>query len=188
MALVKKIPRRKRYFIGCEGESEKGYAAFLIFLARRKNLAIHLDSQVLGKAGDPLVLVEQAIAAVKRGEKGGKPAYRKRFLLMDTDRLNQDQQKDAKMLRIAQQNNLVLVRQDPCIEAVLLRHFNGKEACRPPATTVALQDLRRVWPDYKKGIAGQDLAKKFNLEDVHRAAKQPNQTDLKNMLEIIGLL
>lgn len=148
MAREQKRSRQKRFFVGCEGESERGYATFLQILAKEIGLAIHLDTHPLGKAGDPLELVKQAISAITKGEKGGKPAYKNRFLLMDTDRFGQDQNKDTMMFKIAKDCKLILVKQECCIEAVLLRHFNGKEANNPPTTTAALQQLKKVWPEY----------------------------------------
>ena len=188
MVRRRRRPLQRRFFVGCEGESERGYATFLQILAKDIGLAIHLDAHPLGNAGDPLELVKQAVSAIAKGEKGGKPAYKDRFLILDTDRFGQDQNKDTMMFKIAKNSKLNLVKQECCIEAVLLRHFNGKEANNPSTTTTAVQQLKKVWPEYNKATAAQDLAKKFTLEDVRRAAAQSIQSDLKNMLEIIGLL
>jgi len=188
MARRQKRPRQKRFFVGCEGESERGYTTFLQILAKDIGLAIHLDAHPLGNAGDPLELVIQAVSAIAKGEKGGKPAYKDRFLILDTDRFGQDQNKDTMMFKIAKESKLNLVKQECCIEAVLLRHINGKEANNPPTTTAALQQLKKAWPDYNKATSAQDLAKKFTLEDVRRAAAQPIQSDLNTFLLIIGLL
>ena len=65
-----RIPRRKRFFVGCEGESEQGYAALLQGFANETGLAIHIDAKVMPKAGDPLALVERAAAAMAQGERG----------------------------------------------------------------------------------------------------------------------
>lgn len=53
---------RRSIFIGCEGESERGYVAFLGRLAEQVGLAVHLDPVVLQPGGgDPLAIVELAV-------------------------------------------------------------------------------------------------------------------------------
>lgn len=50
--------QRAPIFIGCEGESERGYVAFLGRLVEEAGLAVHLDPVLLQPGGgDPLGLV-----------------------------------------------------------------------------------------------------------------------------------
>ena len=184
----RKIPRRKRFFVGCEGESEQGYAALLQGFADDANLPVHLDSKVMSKAGDPLVLVESAVAAIALGERGAKPPYVGRFLLFDTDVLGQNPRRDERMLQVAQRNNLDLVRQDCCFEAFLLRHFDGHENDRPPSAAVALDRLTGAWPQYTKGTPAQELAIRLTIEDVQKAAANPLNDGFSPFLRALGII
>lgn|GEM_PF-2814786 len=47
MSRTLKVARRRRYFIGCEGESEQGYVALLQRFANEAGLAVHLDTKVI---------------------------------------------------------------------------------------------------------------------------------------------
>ena len=55
------IERRARVFLGCEGESEQGYGAFLQRLADDNALHVHILAVNLQPAGDPLTLAEKAV-------------------------------------------------------------------------------------------------------------------------------
>ena len=61
-----RVPRRKRFFIGCEGESEQGYAALLQRFADEVALIVHIVAKVMTKAGDPLAMAQRAVAEIKR--------------------------------------------------------------------------------------------------------------------------
>ena len=188
MAKRRRILRRKRFFVGCEGESEQGYAALLQVFANTNGLAVHLDAKVLSKAGDPLALVERAAAVIAQDEAGAKPPYVERFLLLDTDLFGQNRGRDARMFQMAQQTNLKLVRQDCCFEAFLLRHIDCRENDRPPSAPVALKRLIGVWPQYKKGTPAQELAERLTFEDVQKAAVNPLNADFAPFLGALGLI
>ena len=64
MARRPRVPRRKRIFVGCEGESEQGYAALLQRFAEERGAAVHADAKVVPRAGNPLTLVSRAIDLV----------------------------------------------------------------------------------------------------------------------------
>lgn len=183
-----RIPRRKRFFVGCEGESEQGYAALLQGFANETGLAIHIDSKVISKAGDPLSLVERTVSVIDQGERGAKPPYVSRFLLLDTDQIGKNPHRDTTMRQIVRENNLTLVRQDCCFEAFLLRHFMGHENDRPPNAAIALDRLEGVWPQYRKGTSAQELAKHLTFEDVQRAATNPLNADFEPFLSTLGLV
>jgi transcriptional regulator with XRE-family HTH domain len=51
----------------------------------------------------------------------------------------------------------------PCFEALLLRHLPGCQGLRPVTSAHALTDLRRVWPEYEKGMPALRLARKLAL-------------------------
>ncbi len=188
MARRPRIPRRQRFFVGCESESEQGYAALLQRFANQAGLAIHLETKVMPKAGDPLALVEQAAAAIAQSERGAKPQYEARFLLLDTDLIGQNPDRDLRMFQSAEKINLTLVRQDCCFEAFLLRHFDGCENDRPPTATVALDRLRKILPQYRKGIPAQELAKHLTLVEVQKAAKNPLNADFARFFGALRLI
>lgn len=186
MAKKQKIPRRKRFFIGCEGESEQGYAALLKIFADDIGLAIHIEAKVISGAGDPLALAEKASAMIKQGELGSKPAYVDKFLQFDTDCIGDNPVRDEKMLQVACDANLTLIHQNICFESFLLRHFIGHENDRPATSAKALTRLKVVFPDYKKGMSGQDLYKQIRLEDVQRAIINQLNSDFAILLDSFG--
>lgn len=187
MARRPRIPRRKRIFVGCEGESEQGYAAMLQRYADERAAAVHADAKVITRAGDPLALVRRTVELVAQGERGSKPAYTDRFLLLDTDRIGQNPDRDAQIPRLIARHRLVLVRQNCCFEATLLRHLDGHENDSPPSAAIALTRLQNAWPGYKKGLPAQELQKRISLEDVQLAAQNPRNADFQALIDALGL-
>jgi len=188
MGRRQKVKRRKRLFIGCEGESEQGYAALLQRFSNERGCAFHADSKVILHAGDPLALVERAIEMATRGEKGSKSPYSARFLMLDTDLIGQIPDRDAQIKGLAARNNLIVLKQNCCFEAFLLRHIDGHDNDEPPTAAIALTRLQAVWPEYKKGLSAQELRKRIAIEDVQRAARNPRNADFHAILDALGLL
>lgn len=180
------IPQRRPIYIGCEGESEQGYASFLQDLGRDASLSVHLVIDVLSPgAGDPLSRVEMAIRRLARlrQTRGAPP---ERFVLLDTDQIELDRDRAERARHLAEQNNIKIVWQEPCFEAVLLRHFPGRAANRPLDGQTAQRALEREWPGYTKPPARADLTRRIDIEAVRRAcAVEP---DLHAMLQCIGLI
>ena len=52
-----RVEQRRRVFVACEGESERGYVRFLSRLAEEAGLPLHFDIQICG-GGSPLAIVE----------------------------------------------------------------------------------------------------------------------------------
>lgn len=187
MAGRPKIFRRKRFFVGCEGESEQGYAALLQMFANEEKLHVHIVAKVMTRAGDPLAMAERAVATIRQEERSSKPAFVDRFLQFDTDLIGQSPDRDANMARVAEGAGLNLIRQERCFESFLLRHFAGHEHDHPATSAEALNRLRAVWPEYKKGTSAHDLAKRIQLEDARRAAENPLNADFTVLLATLGL-
>lgn len=187
MARRQKVPRRRRLFVGCEGESEQGYVALLQRFAEERGASVHADAKVIPRAGDPLALVSRAIDLAAQGERGSKPAYSVRFLLLDTDLLGQNPDRDAQIPGLVARHGLVLVKQSCCFEASLLRHIDGHENDDPPNAAIALTRLRHAWPDYKKGLPAQELQRRISLEDVQRAAQNPLNAEFLALINALGL-
>lgn len=56
------------------------------------------------------------------------------------------------------------------MEALLLRHFPETEHLRPATSDLALEALRSIWPDYRKGMAATELRDRLDAVAVARAA------------------
>lgn len=178
-------PQRVPIFIGCEGESERGYTAFLGRLAEQAGLAVHLDPVVLQPGGgDPLAIVELAEKRLSQGRRK-QTAYAAKFVMLDRDKWGQAPARDLQVAGVAARAGLSLVWQDPCHEAVLLRHLDACAALRPPATPAAEEALRQRWRDYAKPMDGAGLARRLDHAAVLRAiAVEP---ELALLINTIGL-
>ena len=177
-------PKRKPIFVGCEGDSEVSYIAFISDLAKMARLPVFIKPIAL-REGDPLTRVEKAIRLVNDNRKK-RIDYAARFILMDSDQiaLAPDRAEQAKLIAI--ENRISIIWQDPCHEALLLRHFAGQETKSPKTAAVSAKQLVKQWPDYKKAMSRQDIAKVLNLDAVRRAATV--EQELKSFLIFIGLV
>lgn len=178
------IPQRKPIFIGCEGESEQGYAGFLQDLIHEAELHVHLNVEVLN-AGDPLSRIELAVGrlAQLRKTRGNFPD---RFVFLDTDQLALSADRANRARQLAAANDIRVIWQEPCFEAVLLRHFEGRTTHRPPTSQVAQNAIRQIWPEYQKPMSRADLAQKIDRHAISRAAGV--EDDLMALLRCIGLM
>jgi hypothetical protein len=180
------IPLRRPVFIGCEGASEASYAAFLQDLISDAGLPIHLIIEELGPgAGDPLSRIEMAVRRLDQLRKT-RTAPRQRFAMLDSDQADRDRQRADRARQTAIENNIVILWQRPCFEAMLLRHLEGRSAHRPPGTPAASQALRKEWPEYEKPMTRAALAKRIDRAAVLRAAAV--EPELKVLLRCIALL
>lgn len=179
-------PQRAPIFIGCEGESERGYVAFLARLVEESSLAVHLDPVLLQPGGgDPLAIVERGIQRLVERKRKRQIAYQAQFILLDRDKWGLVPARDAQIAAIAARAGLVLVWQAPCHEAMLLRHLEHCSALRPPSTALAEAQIAQRWPGYEKPMDAVDLAQRLDLAAVHRAvAVEP---DLGRLVAAIGL-
>ncbi len=163
-------PQRRRLFLGCEGESERGYVTLLQRLADQQGLQVHLDGVLLQPGGgDPCDIIKLAIElSGRRAERHGD--YEGLFALLDSDKLGQSLQRDAQGRQAALNANLTLVWQEPCHEALLLRHLDGCADLRPQTTHIAMQQLLQRWPEYRKAVAAVRLAERIDLAGTRRVA------------------
>lgn len=178
------IPQRKPIFIGCEGESEQGYARFLQDLIFEANLHVHLNIELL-KAGDPLARIEVAISRLAQLRKT-RGTFANKFVLLDTDQLALSAPRARQARELAAANDIRIVWQDPCFEAMLLRHFEGRTTHRPPTNQATQDAIHQVWPQYQKPMSRAELAKKIDREAVTRAAGVEDH--LMALLRCIGLM
>lgn len=179
------IPQKRPVFIGCEGSSEASYAAFLQRLILVAGLPVHLVIQELCPgAGDPLDRVELAVKKLIALRKR-RVEPRERFVLLDFDQAARDAARASRAAQIARNNDIEIVWQRPCFEAVLLRHLDGKSSHRPPDSPTALRALKQSWSDYSKPMPSAQLAKRLDLLAVRRAASV--EPELLKLLRCIGL-
>jgi hypothetical protein len=181
------ILQRKPIFVGCEGESERGYVAFLNRLARDAGKSVHLDPILLQPGGgDPLDLVKTAIKKYQAKVRIGRGPYKARLILLDTDKRGLTLNRDAQALQLADKAGFLLVWQNTCHEALLLRHLTQCQTLRPPSTPTANAQLTQRWPKYEKPMTAGELAEKLDIDAVRRAATV--EPELAAFLDIVGLL
>ena len=139
-----RVRRRKRLFVGCEGESEQGYVSLLQRFADERGNAVQVDGKVITHAGDPLAKIKRAIQIAAHNQRGSKPAYSSRFIMLDTDLMGQNRPRDAEIPDLAAQHKFILLKQNCCFEAFLLRHIAGHYDDEPPTAALAETRLQAV--------------------------------------------
>lgn len=164
---------RKRIFIGCEGASERSYVRWLQGRADELGKSLHFDAHIVG-GGDPLGIVEESASRLAgQTRKFGK--YAAAAVLLDSDRLGQAPQRDAKIASIAR-GKLALLFQEADHEAFLLRHFPKCKNLRPPPGKSIVR-LRREWPTYKKPADALELARVLGLDDLRQVCTVEREFD-----------
>ena len=180
------IPQRRTVFVGCEGESESGYAALLQHFLREANLYVHLIIEDLGiGAGDPLSKVAMAVRKLMQLRKS-RGAPQDRLLLLDSDQTENIRDRVAAAQNLAVKHGIKMIWQHPCFEALLLRHLPNCASRRPPGTAEAMRALRREWAEYTKPMTRAELLKRIRLQEVLRAAAVEPQ--LCAFLHCLGLV
>jgi hypothetical protein len=179
------IPQRRRVFLGCEGESERGYGALIGRLLENRRRDVHLHVVLLQPGGgDPLALVKLAQKRIAEGERKSESLYVHRAVLIDADRLGQSPLRDAQIAPISQAAHIQVIWQRPCHEALLLRHLNGCQQLRPRSPAQAMAELRQRWPEYVKGMPAMRLADQIDHGAIARV--QLVEAELADFLANIG--
>lgn len=180
------IPQRTPIFVGCEGESEASYVALLQELALANGAQIHVHIEPLTPGvGDPLARVERAVARLAR-LRGRRAPFAHTFILLDSDQLLLNRERADRARREAANAGLSMIWQEPCHEALLLRHLDGRADRRPMTSAASLQALEREWPEYQKPMTRHDLSRRLDLASVRRAgAVHP---ELRALLATLSLL
>lgn len=162
------IPQRRRFFLGCEGQSERSYGTLLQRLAESVQIHIHIELHDL-HGGDPLAIVESAALRLAK-QVSIRGSFVSQAVLLDRDKYGQNQVRDAKVARLAEKHNLLLIWQDPCHEGFLLRHLPGCQHHRPLTAAAAATSLRRYWHDYQKPLNANRLALRIGLAELALAS------------------
>lgn len=167
---VPHIQQKQQIYVGCEGASEVGYAALLQDLINDAGLPVYLKIDELAPgAGDPLARVEMAVMRIAQQTRR-RTAPAACFVMLDTDQIAIDRQRAENARRLADDRNITIIWQQPCFEAVLLRHLPHRAAHRPPDSQAAGNALSREWPEYRKPMPRALLARRIDLAAVLRAA------------------
>lgn len=108
------------------------------------------------------------------------------FVFLDEDQAVLDLRRAERARRIAELDDITIIWQRPCFEALLLRHFPGRASDRPTATAVAGRALEREWPGYRKPMPRAALTARIDIAAVRRAAAV--EPELAELLRTMGLL
>lgn len=172
---------RKRIFVGCEGQSEISFTAWIALICDAESLSVHLDRRDL-RGGDTLSLVEKAVKERKKGvAKGGQ--YRASAILLDADRLPADGRRADDAFQLAIKEGFEMIVLKPCLEGVLMRLHEPNVASQAATPADADHKLRRFWPDYVKPPNAQALKARFCLDDLARLAFRDD--DIRRFCEIL---
>ena len=177
---------KRRFFLGCEGQSEIAYARLLSEFARQARAPAHLDIRPLFPgAGAPLARIRFAVKELERPVQKRRMPYAGRFILLDRDQIQGERCMAEDAERLARARGIRLIWQEPCHEALLLRHLSGHADARPPTCRDAASALRAVWPEYEKPMSGGSLSQRIDLAGLRRAAAVV--PGLQGLLDAIGL-
>jgi hypothetical protein len=161
-----RLPQRERIFIGCEGASERSFVRWLQSEADKLGKIILFDPMIAG-GGDPLAILIESIKHLKIREKSRGP-YDARSVILDSDKIGISPSRDVQIAPLAERNGIKVLYQEYDHEAVLLRHFAGRETHRPPAGGVSTTRLRTCWPEYEKPADAMEISRRLSLADFLR--------------------
>ena len=180
------IKQKKPVYLGCEGESEVAYGQVINDLLRSRNIPVYLDVESLAPAaGDPLTRVQKAVKRIEERERK-RGSFGLKAILMDSDQAVIDPGRAVQARQLATRKNIKLIWQDPCHEAILLRHMPGCSDRRPPTCPVAERALKAEWPEYEKPMRRVQLVKRISFDAIRQAATV--EPELCAFLKYIGLL
>lgn len=184
MTGVKKtIKQRRRVFVGCEGESERSYVALL-----QQMMGLQPAYQLVGEVlngGDHLANIESAHKALKRHQMQARGPFVEKFVLLDSDQRGKHAQRDAECERLARELGLSLIWQEPCHEALLLRHLDECTHRRPPTSDASQSQLRAEWPEYEKNFGRERLSTRIDIDALDRVRRV--EPALDGLFVLIGL-
>ena len=175
-------PRRRRIFMGVEGESERSLVRWWKHLCDEAESHVHLDV-VVGGGGDGLAIAEFAVKRYRqRTERLGR--FAAGFIVLDADRVEEDRRRGRDPATAVQPFDIQLIYLRPNLEGLLFRLFPGNERRRVSASH-ANRLLRRKWPGYSKPASAMELRSRFTLDDVRRVGEV--DAELGQLLQALGL-
>lgn len=176
--------QRLRIFVGCEGESEQAYVVCLNKLADTHGHPVHLQAEIL-RRGDPLTRIQQAVQKIRLQE-DRRGAFAHRFALLDFDQVERDIPRLLQTEALARASEIHIIWQRPAHEGLLLKHFTEFDHRNPATTAEAVEQLRRAWPNYRKGLPGARYSSALGLEQIRRAGGHID--GLSTLLRVIALI
>ncbi len=182
-ARIPKRPQRKRVFLGCEGDSERSYGAWLQAVAEDYKIHITIDTYPdTGGGNQPYDIIERCMLEMLHREKQYGP-YIARAILLDSDNIKNDPNRNNNAIQQARAKNIQVILQDFEHEAFLLRHIAGHEHTQPNKGE-GRAALQAAWPKYRRKFGKVQLYDKFGLEDLRRVCTV--EPELREFLRIIG--
>lgn len=181
MARRRTVPKRRRIFVGAEGESERSLAKWLGDLCQEDGLHVHLDIRVCG-GGDSLGIVEYSVEQYRQRQRHGP--FSAALVLLDADRVEDDRSRGRDPLMALGSEELSLIYLRPNIEGLLFRLHRSHES-RFVSAREAKRMLQGLWPGYAKPISAEVLGRRFESNDLWRVAQ--HDTDLRQALQLLGL-
>ncbi len=175
--------KRKLILLGCEGKSERAYAALLNRFVHEADLSVQIRPLNLESAGDPLSRVQLLLNKTRTDRK----QYPWMGILLDSDQIQDghSESRTRKAYRLAKEHGIHLVWQNPCHEGLLLKHMPGQDKTQPAHCSDAHKKLAAIWDKYEKPMSADQLSQRIRLEDIQRAAQA--EPDLKQLLKATGL-
>ena len=177
------LQKRKLLLLGCEGKSERAYAALLNRFAREAELAVQIRSLSLEHAGDPLGRVQLLLKKVGTEKK----QFQWKGILLDSDQVHgkRAESRAREARHLAKKHDINLIWQNPCHEGLLLKHMPGQKNIQPADCADAQRKLVAIWHKYQKPMNANQLSSRISLEDIQRAAIV--EPDLRKLLQATGL-
>ena len=130
-----------------------------------------------------MAIVQRAVATMKRRvQRHGR--FWMKVIFLDGDRRHENAERTRQADGMIAQSGLLPIWSNPCLEALILRHFPNCEHSSPPTSNLAHQELLRRWPDYRKPMPRPAFRAKFEMSHVQRAAG--TNSDLLSFLKEIG--
>lgn len=177
------VERRRVILIIVEGKSDRAFVQFLSRVCEDEGLHLHLDVKP-ATGGDSRKVVDYARRRLKRHP--DPRSISRRYVLLDSDRIEQDERAGRDALTLAAKWNLEVALISPNLEGLLVRLHRGHES-RVIAANDAAGELQRLWPEYGKGwLTADRLKRRFGLSDLRRAAR--HDLELQKLLGGLGLL
>ena len=166
---VPKRPQLKRVFLGCEGDSERSYGAWLQAVARDHEIPVTIDTYPdTGGGNQPYDIIESCISEMdQREQRYG--FYISRAILLDSDNIETDPVRNVAAIKWAESKNVRILLQVFEHEAFLLRHIEGHEHARPNKGD-GRAALQAAWPEYRRQLGKVQLYEKLCLEDLRRVS------------------
>lgn len=176
-------PIKRPVLVAGEGTSERNYGALLSALAHELRLPVAIRAERCGRGGgDFLKCAQETVQTIKIARRDGVQ-YTTRILMIDSDMRGQVPDRDAEASALCQANRIHTIWQDQNHEAFLLRHFEGCQTMKPTARH-SLRELRKVYPQYEKGMPSMQLRRVIGVDSISRAATVEHA--LRKFLEEIG--